>query len=102
MGDWDRVSGGWTHSLLETAGGARGKEPTCKCRSPEFHSWFGRIPSRRAQQPLQSSCLENPMDRGAWRATVHGVAETRLKRLSRHTSFIVYLPSLMWSQEAPS
>ena len=27
--------------------------------------------------PLQSSCLENPMDRGAWRATVHGVAKSR-------------------------
>ena len=34
--------------------------------------------------PLQYSCLENPMDRGAWRAAVHGVAQswTRLKRLS--------------------
>ena len=34
--------------------------------------------------PLQYSCLENPMDRGAWRATVHGVSksQTRLKRLS--------------------
>ena len=33
---------------------------------------------------LQCSCLENPMDRGAWRATVHRVTEsqTRLKRLS--------------------
>ena len=27
--------------------------------------------------PLQYSCLENPMDRGAWRATVHGVAQSR-------------------------
>ena len=36
--------------------------------------------------PLQDSCLENPMDRGAWRATVHRVAQswTRLKRLSMH------------------
>ena len=35
--------------------------------------------------PLQCSCLENPMDRGAWRAAVHGVTEgrTRLRRLSR-------------------
>ena len=34
--------------------------------------------------PLQYSCLENPKDRGAWRATVHGVAKsrTRLKQLS--------------------
>ena len=37
--------------------------------------------------PLRHSCLENPMDRGAWRATVHGVTknQTQLKRLSTHT-----------------
>ena len=37
---------------------------------------------------LQYSCLGNPMDRGAWRATVHGVAKswTLLKQLSMHTS----------------
>ena len=36
--------------------------------------------------PLQYSCLENPMDRGAWRAMVYGVAESRtlLKQLSTH------------------
>ena len=36
--------------------------------------------------PLEYSCLENPMDRGAWWATVHGFAKswTRLKRLSTH------------------
>ena len=40
--------------------------------------------------PLQYSCLENPMDRGAWRAPVHRVAESRtaLKRLSMHTRLI--------------
>ena len=36
--------------------------------------------------PLQYSCLENPMDRGAWRATVYGVAksQTQLKQLIMH------------------
>ena len=36
--------------------------------------------------PLQYFCMENPMERGAWRAVVHGVAksQTRLKRLSTH------------------
>ena len=36
--------------------------------------------------PLQYSCLENPMDRGAWWTTVHGVTKswTQLKQLSRH------------------
>ena len=36
----------------------------------------GRSPWRRTWQPLQYSCLENPTDRGAWRATVHGVAKS--------------------------
>ena len=44
----------------------------------------GRSPGEENDNPLQYSCLENPMDRGAWWATVHGVAKswTRLKRLS--------------------
>ena len=39
------------------------------------------------EDALQYSCLENPTDRGAWWATVHGVAksQTRLKQLSTHT-----------------
>ena len=36
----------------------------------------GRSPGGRNGNPLQYSCLENPMDRGAWRATVHGVTES--------------------------
>ena len=45
---------------------------------------LGRSPGGRHGNPLQHSCLENPMDRGAWRAAVHRVAKsrTRLKRLS--------------------
>ena len=42
--------------------------------------------------PLQYSCLENPMDRGAWRATVHSVAKSRtwLKLLSTHAQDICF------------
>ena len=35
---------------------------------------LGRSPGEENGYPLQYSCLENPMDRGDWRATVHGVA----------------------------
>ena len=44
----------------------------------------GRSPGGGHDNPLQYSCLENPMDRGAWRTTVHWVAKiwTRMKRLS--------------------
>ena len=38
---------------------------------------LGRSPGEGHSGPLQYSCLENPMDRGAWRATVHGVAESQ-------------------------
>ena len=49
---------------------------------------WGRSPGGGHGNPLQYSCLENPMDRGAWLATVHGVtkSQTRLKQLSTHTS----------------
>ena len=42
--------------------------------------------------PLQYSCLENPMDGGAWRAAVHGVvkSQTRLKQISTSSSPIIY------------
>ena len=48
---------------------------------------LGRSPGEGCGNPLQYSCLENPMDRGAWRATVHRVAKswTWLKQLSTHT-----------------
>ena len=38
---------------------------------------LGRSPGGGHGNPLQYSCLENPMDREAWRATVHGVTESR-------------------------
>ena len=38
---------------------------------------LGRPPEGRHGNPLQCSCLENPLDRGAWRATVHRVAKSR-------------------------
>ena len=49
---------------------------------------LGSTSERGHGNPLQYSCLKNPMDRGAWWATVHRVAQswTQLKRLSMHTS----------------
>ena len=49
---------------------------------------WGRCPGEGNDNPLQNSCLENPMDRGACGATVHGVSKsrTRLKRLSTHSA----------------
>ena len=46
---------------------------------------LGRSPGEGNGNPLQYSCLENPMDRGSWQATVHGVAKSRTQ-LSDFTS----------------
>ena len=58
-----------------------------RCKRPGLDPWVRKIPWRRAWQPLQYFCLENSMDRGAWQAIVHRVAESQiqLKRLSTHT-----------------
>ena len=40
---------------------------------------LGRSPEEGNGNPVQYSCLENPMDTGAWRATVHGVKESQTK-----------------------
>ena len=49
-------------------GGASGKEPPCQCRRHVrcgFNSWVRETPGGGCGNPLQYSCLENPMDRGA-------------------------------------
>ena len=46
---------------------------------------LGRSPGEGNSNPLQYSCLENPRDRGAWRATVHGVAELDTNEATQHT-----------------
>ena len=40
---------------------------------------LGRYPGERNGNALQYSCLENSMDRGAWRATVHGVSKSQTR-----------------------
>ena len=47
---------------------------------------LGRTPGGGHGNPIQYSCLENPVDRGAWRATVYGVtkSQTQLKQLGTH------------------
>ena len=50
-----------------------------QCRRPGFDPWVGKIPWRREWQPTPVFCRGNPMDGGAWRATIRGVAESRTR-----------------------
>ena len=62
-------------SILGFPGGSDGKESTCNARDPGSIPGSGRCSGEGNGNPLQCSCLENHLDRGAWWATVHGVTE---------------------------
>ena len=57
-------------------GGSDSKESACKVGDPGLILGSGRSPGEGHGNPLQRSCLENPMDRGAWQAAVQRVAES--------------------------
>ena len=63
-------------ALLGFPGGSAGKESACSVGDLGSIPELGRFPGEGNDYPLQYSCLENSMDRGAWRATVHGVTES--------------------------
>ena len=67
-------------------GGSDGKEPACNAGDLDLISGSGRSPGEGNGNPLQYSCLENPMDGGDWWATVHGVAKswTQLSDFTSH------------------
>ena len=55
-------------------GGSNGKESTCNSGDPGEVPGLGRSPGEGNGNPLQYSCLENPMNRGAWWVTVQGIS----------------------------
>ena len=63
-------------------GGTSGKESACNAGDMRrrFDPWVGEdSPGGGHGNPLQYPCLEDPMDRGAWRATVRKVTESRTR-----------------------
>ena len=58
-------------------GGLAGKVSTCRAGGLGSIPGSGRYPGKRNNYPLQNSCLENPIDRGAWQATVPGVTKSQ-------------------------
>ena len=71
-----------------------GRESSCQCRRlrrRRFDPWVGAMHWRRTWQPTVVFFLENPVDRGAWQATVEGVAESEIVVVA-----VVQSPSRVW------
>ena len=63
--------------LLGFPGDSDGKESACGEGHLSLIPGLGRSPGEGNGNPLQCSCLKNPMDRGPWQATVDGVTKSR-------------------------
>ena len=63
-----------------------GKESDCNAGDPDSIPGSGRSPGEGNGNPFQYACLENSMDRGAWRATVHVVIESDMTERLTHTT----------------
>ena len=68
-----------TPVFLGFPGGSDGKDSMCNVGDLVSIPGLGRSPGGGHGNPLQYSCLENLMDRGAWRATVHGAAKSQTR-----------------------
>ena len=68
-----------------------GEESACSAGDADLIPGSGKSPEVENGSQIQYSCLENPMDRGTWRATVLGDAksQTQLKQLGMHTRFLM-------------
>ena len=74
-------------SVLTFPGSSEVKVSACNARDLGSIPCLGRSPGEGNDNLLQNSCLENPMDGGAWWATVHGVTKSRT-RLSDFTAYL--------------
>ena len=86
--------------LLGTPCSSNGKESACSIGDPGLICGSGRSPGEGDGNPLQYSCLENPMDRGACWCTSHGVAKSRTRLSNFHCCFInKYCKRLLWASQ---
>ena len=65
------------YTIWGLPGGSDSKGSACNAGDPGSVPGLGRSPGEGHDKPLQYSCLENPMDRAAWWATVHGVTKSQ-------------------------
>ena len=84
---------------LGFTGGLAVKNPSTDAGDIGLIPGLGRSPGEGNDNPLQYSCLENRMDRGAWWAAVHGVGKSRPWLSTMHAcSWEPWLPLLWWAQ----
>ena len=69
-------------------GGSKSKESACNVGDWSSIPGSKRFPGGGNGNPLQYICLENPMNRGAWQAPVHGIANSQIQHF--HTEFTLY------------
>ena len=74
----------WFWFTFPFPGGSDGKESVCSVGDQSSIPGSGRPPREATSYPVQYSCLENSMHRGAWQTIVHGVAKSQI-RLSDNT-----------------
>ena len=80
---------------LSFPGGLEGKETACNAGDLGSIPGLGRSLGEGNGYPLQYSCLENLMDRGAWWATVHGVRKSQTGLSDNtHTGYIYMITSI--------
>ena len=81
--------------------GTDGKEPACNVGDLDSVPGLGRSPGEGHGNPLQYFCLENPMDGGSWRATLHVVTErwTQLSTAQQHSTSIFTLHARIFKQQ---
>ena len=86
------------------------KASAYKAGDPGLIPGLGRSPGEGNGNPLQYCCLENPMDGGAWQATVHGVAKSRTQLRDftslqgaedGHLGFITWVPEQLEAESCP-
>ena len=65
------------HPGKHDLGGSNGEESACNAGNLGSIPGKGKSPGEGNCHPLQYSCLENPMNKGAWRATAHGVVKSQ-------------------------
>ena len=74
---WSNILGVRLYDVKGFPGGSDGKESACKVGDAGSIPGSRRSSRERNGNPLQYSCLENPMDKAAWQATVRGVSKSQ-------------------------